>query len=398
MRRWNVIVAHRRFGKSVLAVNEAIKRVMTVSLENPRVAYIAPTYKMAKNIIWDYFKYYSRAIPGIKTNESELKIDYPNGGRIILLGAEDPDSLRGLYFDFVVFDEYSQQPSNIFTEIIRPSLSDRKGGALWIGTPKGSNEFRRLYDNATNDDWYRILLRASETKVIDSGELIDAQRSMSPDEYNQEYECSWVPSIRGSFYADSISDMRTEGRITNVPYEPTIPVHTVWDLGISDDMAIGFYQIAGQEPRMIDFYCSNGKALDHYIQYLKEKGYNYGKHFAPHDIRVRELATGKSRYEIAQQLGVTFDLIPNLPVQDGINAGRAILKRLWIDEKNNGYFMDALLQYKREWDESHGHFRDKPLHDWTSHAADVHRYFALVADQMRNETQAVKQFVPRFTY
>ena len=353
---------------------------------------------MAKNIIWDYFKFYSRAIPGIKVNESELKIDYPNGGRVVLLGAEDPDSLRGLYLDFVVFDEYSQQPSNIFTEIIRPALSDRKGGALWIGTPKGSNEFRRLYDNAISENWYRILLRASETNVIDAGELEDAKRSMSIDEYSQEYECSWVPSIRGSYYADAISDMRAQGRITKVPYDPIIPVHTVWDLGISDDMAIGFYQVSGLEPRMIDFYCSNGKPLDHYIQYLKEKGYNYGKHFAPHDIRVRELATGKSRYEIAQQLGVTFDMTPNLPVQDGINAGRGILGRLWVDEKNNAYFLDALLQYKREWDEAHGHFRDKPLHDWTSHAADVHRYFSLVVDQMRNESQSVKQFVPRFTY
>lgn len=321
-------------------------------------------------------------IPGIKFNEAELRADYPNGSRITLFGADNPDSLRGLVLWGVVFDEYSQQPSNIFSEIIRPALADHKGYAVWIGTPKGKNEFYRLYEAAQGDSaWYRLLLKASESGIIPAEELADAKKLMSDDEYNQEFECSFVSALKGAYYADQLAKAREERRIGNVPYDPTLPVDTWWDLGVGDSMAIGFFQSIGNEWRLIDSYSSSGEGLDYYFKLLKDKGYLYRNHFAPHDIEVRELSSGKSRRNIASGLGINFQIAPNLPVDDGINAARMRFPTLWIDEQKNQQFLDAVSQYRKEWDDKRGEFKNKPLHDWTSHYADMLRYWAVTNEQ-----------------
>jgi hypothetical protein len=335
-------------------------------------------------------KHFAGKVDGVKFNESELRADFLNNSRITLYGADNPDSLRGIGLDGVVFDEYSQQPSNIFTEIIRPALADRKGYAIWIGTPKGKNDFYRLYQTAKkDDDWLGILLTVDDTGLISPEELADSRKVMTDDEYRQEWYCSFEAAIKGAYYADEIANARKEGRITTLSYEREIPVYTYWDLGVSDSTAIGFFQKVNQEVRMIDYLEASDKGLDWYAKELKNRGYLYAKHIAPHDITVRELTTGKSRLEIAQTLGINFDVLPKLAFIDGINAGRLMFSRLWVDETKCARWLDYIAQYCREWDDNRGMFKDAPLHDFTSHAADMYRYCAIGEGLMSNERGAI---------
>lgn len=355
-----------------------------------KYAYIAPTYKQAKNVAWDILKKYTEKIEGVKYNEAELRTDFQNGSRITLYGADNPDSLRGIGLWGVVFDEYSQQPSNIFTEIIRPALADHKGYAIWIGTPKGKNEFYRLYEQSKkNDKWLGMLLTVDDTKLIPAEELADAKAIMTDDEYKQEWYCSFEAATKGAYYADELSKARTEKRITKVSYDNSLPVYTVWDLGISDSTSIGFFQKYKTEVRMIDYYESRDQGLNSYFKILNDKGYVYARHIAPHDIQVRELTTGKTRLEIAQDLGITFDILPKLGIADGINAGRLMFRRLWIDEEKCQTWLDYIAQYRREWDDNRGMFKDNPLHDFTSHAADMYRYASIGENIMNNNDGAV---------
>ena len=194
LRRFNVLVCHRRFGKTVTAVNQLIKSCMLDKKQRPRYAYIAPLYKQAKAVAWDYLKYYSTPIPKIQINQSELRIDYPHGGRIQLFGADNPDSLRGMYMDGIVIDEVAQCPANLYGEILRPLLADRQGFSIFIGTPKGHDHFYDLYHHAlqnAENDWFCRMYRASETGIIAEAELEASKRDMALNQYLQEFECDF---------------------------------------------------------------------------------------------------------------------------------------------------------------------------------------------------------------
>ena len=375
-KRWNVLVIHRRGGKTVASLNHLQRDALRTP--NARYAYIAPTYKQAKNIAWDLIKKYARVIPGVEFNEAELTVKYPNGSKLTLYGADNPDSLRGIALWGVVFDEYSQQPSNIFSEIIRPALSDHEGYAIWIGTPKGKNQLYDLYEKGKlTKNWLSMLLTAIDTGIIPQAELDDARKVMTDDEFNQEYMCSFDAAIRGAYYSKELELARSQNRITKVPYDQMLKVHTWWDLGVGDSTTIGFFQVYGMQWRMIDYYEASGEGLPHYINLLQSKGYSYGNHFAPHDIRVRELGSGKSRLEIAAELGLEFQVAPNVAIDDGINAVRMRFNTLWIDEDNCKRFIEAISQYRKEWNDKMGEYKPRPLHDWTSHAADMLRYWAV---------------------
>ncbi|MBI9081884.1 MAG: hypothetical protein JEY79_19360, partial [Pseudodesulfovibrio sp.] len=319
--RFAVLVCHRRFGKTVAAVNELIKSACTCTRQNPRYAYIAPMYKQAKAVAWDYLQYYTRVIPGMQYNVAELRADFPNGARISLLGADNPDGLRGIYLDGVVLDEYAQMPPSLWSTVIRPTLSDRLGWAMFIGTPQGHNAFWDLYSSAREmmtrpgSDWWAAMYRASETGIVDAKELESARSTMTPEQYEQEYECSFTAAILGAYYGKTLSQSDDAGRITSVPYDPAMLVHTAWDLGMSDSTVVWFFQVGpGGEIRIIDYDEGNGIGLPGWVARLRERPYLYGTHIAPHDIRVRELGTGKSRLETAEGLGIRFDVAPNLPI------------------------------------------------------------------------------------
>lgn len=384
LKRWNVLVMHRRFGKTVFAVNHMIKHVLTCPLPRPRVALVAPTFTQAKRISWDYVKYYAGVIPGVTFNETELRADFPNNGRIMLLSGENPDALRGIYLDLCVFDEYGMQNPRVWGEVVRPALSDREGAAIFLGTPAGHNHFFDILQQAKeqgeegSDQWYWKIAKASETKLVKDEELEAAKLQMTPEQYEQEYECSFTAAIIGAYYGKLLAEADDNNKITRVPYDPALPVHTAWDLGINDSTAIWFAQVyRGGAVNVIDYYENSGVGLDHYAEALRKKDYHWGDHLAPHDIEVRELGSGKSRLETAFSLGIRFKVIPRMKIADGINAARMIIPKCYFDRDKCAEGLEMLRQYRQEWDEKKKIFRDQPRHDFTSHAADAFRYLAV---------------------
>ena len=375
-KRFSVLVCHRRFGKSVLSINELIK----TAADKPRslCAFIAPTYRQGKSIAWEYLKFYTQPLLKIggTRNESELRIDLFNGSRIQIFGADNPDSIRGLGFDAVVLDEYAIMAPRVWTEIVRPAVADKLGWVLFIGTPMGHNQFWEVYDYALrgHDEWYGKLYRASDTKVIPVEELEQARSIMTPEQYEQEFECSFTAAVSGSYYGRLITKAEKDGRIGNVPIDDNVGVETWWDLGIGDSTAIWFAQRVGQEIHLVDYYETSGESLAHYADVLNEKNYSYTSHIAPHDIMARELGTGKSRLEVANELGIDFDIAPKLEVDHGIESVRNALPFCYFDREKCKVGLDALRQYRKQWDEKNQVFKNKPLHNWCSHAADSFRY------------------------
>jgi len=392
LKRWNVLVCHRRFGKSVMSINQLIHSALSFKGKNGRFAYLAPTYTQGKTIAWDYLKEFSQPVPGTKANESELRVDFPNGSRVRIFGCDRPDALRGIYLDGVVLDEYAQMPANLFGEVVRPSLSDRKGYAIWIGTPQGKNAFYDLYRQADGrSEWFTAMYKASDTGILDKDELKDAQSIMTSDEYEQEYECSWQASIKGAYYAKWMNEADKEGRITSVPYDPALAVHTAWDLGVGDATAIWFFQAYGRELRIIDYYEASGEGLPYYAKILQERGYVYGDHYAPHDIAVRELGSGRSRKEIALNLGIRFQVVAKQSIDDGIEAVRSVLPRCYFDSEKARQGIDSLIHYHKEFDQKRGEFKNRPYHDWSSHASDAFRYLAV---GFKDSTEQFESYEP----
>ena len=377
--RFAVIVAHRRFGKTVAAINDLIRACFEVDLPNVRVAYIAPYLSQAKAIAWDYLLEYTQDIPEIKVNIAELRIDFPNGSRIRLFGADNYNAMRGLYMDAVVLDEPADFPASAWPTVIRPCIVDRKGKATFIGTPKGKNEFWEIFNSAKDDpNWYCAMFKASETGILDQEELDEARRAMGDDRYMQEFETSFEAAIQGAYWGHEMQELTNAGQVSRVPYDPAVGVITSWDLGVGDSTAIWFAQYIGQEIHIIDYYENSGVGLDHYAKVLFEKGYHYEQHILPHDVQVKELGTGKSRLETLDALGIrNIEIAPKLGVDDGIQAARSMLARCWFDEENCGRGIEALRQYRRDFDEKLKSWRGRPLHDWTSHGADAFRYLAV---------------------
>ena len=378
-KRWRIMVVHRRGGKTVASVNEMIKSALTCQLINPRTAYIAPLYKQAKDVAWSYAKEYGLSVPGALANESELRIDFPNGGRFRLYGADNPDALRGIYLDDCVLDEYADMRPRFLSTIIRPALSDRKGRLTVIGTPKGHNEFYDNFEASKLDpEWFSMLLRASETGLIDAEELASAAKMMSEAQYAQEYECSFEAAIEGAYYGALMEAANREGRIAALPVKTDLPVYTAWDLGIGDDTSIWFAQRSGGWLHVIDHYATNGQPASHYVDVLRRKPYQYAKHFLPHDADNREWASGKSRYDTLKSLGLeNITILPRIAVDDGINAVRLLMPTIRFDADKCKQGLESLRQYRREYDENKRNFKPTPLHDWSSHDADAFRYLAM---------------------
>ena len=385
--RWACLVAHRRAGKTVACVADLIDAALRCDKPAPRFAYIAPYYVQAKDVAWGYVKRMTRDIPGTQFNEAELRCDLPGDRRIRLYGADNADRLRGIYLDGCVLDEFADMPPSAWSEVIRPALADRKGWAVFIGTPKGRNSFWELHERAKADpEWYNAVLRASETGLLDPGELHAARAEMTPEQFAQEFECSFDAAILGAYYGKEIADLERAGRIADVPIDPALPVHTAWDLGIGDATAIWFFQVAGAELHVVDHYEAHGHGLAHYAQILAGKGYKYGTHYVPHDAMARDLGSGRTRVETMRDLLGRFPhVLRQNDVMDGINALRLSLPKSRWDAARCRAGIEALRQYHAEFDEKLKTFKDKPRHDWTSHTADAARYMAMAWREMKPE-------------
>lgn len=378
--RFTVVVAHRRMGKTVSAINQLIHSSLLCDKPNPRFAYIAPTYSQCKRIAWDYLLQYTRPLGAI-ANIAELRVDFM-GRRISLYGADSPDSLRGIYLDGVVIDEIGDINPTIFSEVVRPALTDRLGYAMFIGTPKGNNHFKDLRDKASNkiDNWTLLEFKSSDTNLIDKTELASARIEMGDDKYNQEFECSFNAAVEGSYYGKLINELEEKNQITTIPNEALSKTYCAWDLGIADSTAIWVAQIVGKEIRLVDYYEGHSQGLDAYVTWLRNNGWDKAIQLLPHDVEVRELGTGKSRKEMLEQSGLEITVVKRLPIADGIQAVRKMLPRCWFD-KDVKKGLDALRNYRRNYDEKRNVFYDSPFHDWCSHASDAFRYLAVGLDE-----------------
>lgn len=381
--RWSIGVAHRRAGKTLAHLLELIKGANTCKLLRPRFAYIAPLHSQAKSISWDYLKYYGMAIPGSTANEAELRVDFPNGGRVRLFGADNPDSLRGPYLDGVVLDEYAQMREQVWPEVIRPQLADRTGWGAFIGTPKGRNAFCRMYEAALLDpEWYTFMLRASETGILSEAELADIRKPnvTTPEQYAQEFECSFEAAILGAYYGKLMTVALEEGRIDEVPYNPSLPVETWWDIGYRDANAIWFAQrYPSGMTHLIDAYQMTGMTAPHFSKIVNEKPYNYSRHVLPHDVaEVDWSGDGRSRAEVlGKMLKAPIESSANAPVEEGINAARLLIPMCRFDAVKCAVAIEALRQYRADYDEKMNVLRPKPRHDEHSHYADAFRYGAV---------------------
>lgn len=375
-KRFNVLVVHRRAWKTVVTILLLIIKALQTK---GSYGYIAPTYRQAKKIAWKMLEKFGNQIGGFNFNISELVCTLPNGSTITLFGAENPDSLRWLDLQGVIFDEYAQQPNSIYSEIVFPMINANKGWVTWIGTPKGKNGFYQLYQRAIKDDRFcTMLLRASQTQLLNDEQLEDAKAEMTEEEYNQEYECSWDAFVKWAVYWKELAIAFTEERVRPDLYDPILPVTTFWDLGMADTMAIWFIQTVGKEIRIIDRYANNWFWFEHYTNIMIQKGYNYDKHYFPHDIANRELATGTSRLETVKQLlWPECYMVPKNTIESGISAWRLIFKYLYIDSGLDE-FLNNLSLYQYEWDEKLGQPKKNPRHDFTSHDADWFRYMATI--------------------
>ena len=385
-----VYVWHRRAGKDLAAIN------MMVCKAHQRIGtywHLLPTYKQGRRIVWNgmtrdgrkFIDYIPTELIDHKNN-TEMTVFFKNGSIYQVVGTDDVDSLVGTNPIGCVFSEYSLHDPGAW-DYIRPILAENGGWAMFIYTPRGKNHGYRMFSQAQKNPLWgceRLVAGDEGTKKEDgspviSDKIIQDERDAGMEEelIQQEFFTSFEAPLTGAYYAAQMEKADKEGRIRKVPWEPALSVDTFWDLGIDDAMTIWFIQTYGHEYRVIDYYENSGEGLVHYVKYLKEKEYVYGSHFAPWDIEVRELTTGKTRIETARELGIRFRTVPQHRVEDGIDAVRNVLPMCYFDQEKCERGIDALCSYRKEWDEQRKVFALRPVHDWASHGADAFRTFAM---------------------
>lgn len=382
--RFAAMLCHRRAGKTVAAVNELTIRALRSQKHNPRYAYVAPFYSQAKSIAWQYLKDATRDF-AVEIRESELSVRLPNGAVIRLFGADNPDTLRGLYFDGIVLDEFGDFRPKLYGEVILPTIADRQGWLLAIGTPKGKNNaFYQVCQKAKeSSDWYYKELKASTSGLLPQSELDLMRAQMSEEQYEQEFEVSFSAALVGTYYSTQVAEMERSDRISEkYEYDPDFPVYAACDIGISDSTVFWFWQERPDGICVFDLHFNNNQPLQHYFDTLKAKGYKYEKIWLPHDARAKSLQTGKSTVEQFIDAGFPVDITPSLKVQHGIDAVRATFPYIYMHPRTD-YGIEALRVYRKKYDEINKVFLNTPLHDWASDFADAFRYMCLVANASR---------------
>ena len=343
--------------------------------------YLCPTFTQAKAVAWPYIKEFTSAIPRVQFNESELKVTFPNGASIQLLGASEYDALRGRYADSIVLDETAQIPTSAWTTVLSPMLMDRRGRAVFIGTPQGrKNLFYKMYQYATlehDPEWRGTLLKWSDTNVLDELEVRRLKRSLSAAEFAQELDCSWDAALQGAYYAKELEAAGQAGRITTVPYDSGYRVQVAVDLGWSDGLACTFWQQVGSQHRCIFAKEYHMTTIPEVVADWRSLPFPIDRAILPHDARVHELGTGQTRQETFHSLGVNTTIAASMSVHEGIEQLRRVLQTCLFDHEGTRTFTEALRSYRSRYDEVKGVHSVKPLHDWSSHLADSGRYYAI---------------------
>lgn len=383
------LVWHRRAGKDEFGL-----RVTSVSAFQ-RVGnywHMLPEAAQARKAIWEAVNPHTgvrrinETFPmeiRASTRETDMMIEFTNGSTWQVVGSDNFNSLVGSPPVGVLYSEYALADSASWA-FLRPILAENGGWAMMISTPRGPNHLRRLYDAAkSRPEWFAQILTAEQTgaipKLVLERELRDYIDEFGLEEgtalYQQEYECSFEAQIIGSIYGSQIRQARSEGRIGAVPYDPYLPVGTMWDLGVSDSTAIWFFQQNGDWINFIDFYAANNVGFDHYAQVLRDRRYNYDRrmHYFPHDLEARELTTAERRSDTMWKLGIPPTIVPSHSVWEGINVVRRNFHRMRFDAGRCESGIEALTMYQKEYDRDNRIFKNKPKHDQFSHPCDALR-------------------------
>ena len=399
--RWACMVVHRRSGKTVGCVNDLTAKAIYTKKKNARFAYIGPFYRQTKDIAWTYLKEYAAPIIS-KIRESELRVELINGAWITLYGADNPDSLRGIYLDGVILDEFGDMRPSLWGKVILPTLIDRKGWAVFIGTPKGKNQFYRIHQRAQRSpDWYHLYAPASTTNLIDPEELAAIRAEMSDEEYEQEIECSFEAALLGAIYARYVHRCDLDGRLTPLEYDPSSPVHVAGDIGRRDATAMWHWQDSPQGVRILDYDEHNFADPEFFDEEVFQSkpwsgtkgGGGYGILWLPHDAKAKTFATTRTTEKQFRDRGYTVRITPSISKHDGIEAGKLMLRDwAWFNapdpvspptpaQQRIEQGLDALRAYRRDYNETKDAYSDTTVHDWSSNGADGWRYLSIVARQ-----------------
>lgn len=384
--RWAVINTHRRAGKTVALVNDLVFGGLECRLHKPQLAYVGPTYSQAKRVAWTYLKDFAEPYLSKPPQEAELKVTLKNDATIYVLGADNADSLRGMYLDGCVPDEYALFKPSVFSQVIRPALSDRNGWAIFASTPRGKNLFYDIIQQAKKspEEWYSLTLKASSSGIIPDSELEALKRDMDPEEFAQEYECSFDSALKGAIYANEVNDLFAEGRcVPNGLYDPALLTHCAFDLGFTDSTVCIWFQIGRDSSiRLIACEATQGADIFHHIERIHQFEGELGEVWLPHDARAKNLQTGKSIVEQFLKADLHPNIVPNHKIRDGIAAVRRLFPQMYIDEGATGDLLEAMKAYRRQWNDNLLIFSDVPLHDWASDYCDALRYVAVAVGVM----------------
>jgi len=394
-----VEVGHRRWGKDDVALHftacAAIRRVANYW-------HMLPAYSQARKVIWNAINPKSglrridEAFPQemrTTTRNQEMSIDFRNGSTWQLVGSDNYNSLVGSPPAGIVFSEWALANPMAWA-YLAPVLEENGGWALFIYTSRGNNHGKTMLRHSEiTDGWFSQIIDAKSSPVfteLQLASILSEYKGIFGDEFgqmlfNQEYLCSFEGAQFGAYYSKQMSEARADGRITSVPHSTGLEVDTFWDLGVDDSMSIWFMQPVGREFRFIDYYENVGYGLEHYAKILKEKPYVYGNHYMPHDAAVREMTNNEialSRKEVAENLGIkpivrvdrarNFDIIINVHIP----AVRNVLAQSVFDEKKCATGILAMENYCAEYDEEKKILSNRPIKNWTCHAADAFRTFA----------------------
>ena len=383
--RWAAVNVHRRAGKTYACLAELLTRALLTRKPAARFGYVAPFIKQAKAVAWRDLK----RIGGdtiAKSNENELTVILVNGAEVRLFGADNPDSLRGLYFDGLVIDEVASMKESVWSEVLRPTLSDRKGWGVFISTPKGRNKFYRIVKHARKNPhtWFSLELKASQTNILSASELRDAREEMGEAKYAQEFECDFTAAVTGTYYGEQMRRVLNGGRVFEFDVDTELPVHVVADLGSSDALALWMFQVARDEVHLVDYFEAPQYDVKTTDTLLREKRYSYGTLYLPHDAEHKTFAADTVLKQFIQ-LGWKCKIVKRIRVHDGIQAVKKILAKSYFRKSTTERGVECLQLYHRQWNDSTQTFNENPAHDQYSHGADAFRYLAVALPTIRTD-------------
>lgn len=375
--RWQCVVMHRRAGKSFYCVADLLEEALTTKTKAWRGYYIGPSYRQAKAIAWDYLLAFTKDIPGIQINQSELRIDFPNGARIEMLGVENADALRGRKAHRIICDEAQLWPTSVWTYVLRPMLADTNGTALITGTPAGKHNLLGWAHGQTGDDWFHTTLPHDKTGALPEAERKEMRRQMSREAWAQEMECSFNASLQGAYFASQMETAESEGRLTRVAYDKALPVYVAVDLGFGDAMARWFFQRNGNTVQFFAYEEDRGLSLSEMVDGWMRRDFPIERVLLPHDADVHDLSLGVRRIDFLRSRGVTAEIVPKVSFADGIEAARVMLGRCYFDAEACERGIEALRAHRPRFDEASQVSSKTELHDWASHGSAAFRYAAV---------------------